>query len=240
MKKYIKHIIFGIVASLFVGISVLKIKNSSIEVMSSMPITNKVVVIDAGHGGIDPGSMNGDQTILEKDINLEITLKLRDLIESSGGVVVLTRDDDSSLYVDDGNKTIKQKYNENLRNRRSLIKESNADMFISIHMNALSGVKNASKYYGAQTFYSTTNENSESLAKIVQGELKRILDENNKRQIKSGSDKYILKDNPMPSILIECGFLSNEKEAKLLTDEKYQDKVAWAIYVGIQKYFSEN
>ena len=205
-----------------------------------MPITNKVIVLDAGHGGIDPGSMNDNKTILEKDINLAITLKLRDLIESSGGTVILTREDDSSLYVDDGKKSIREKYNENLRNRRKMVQESNADMFLSIHMNALSGVPNASKYYGAQTFYSVSNEQSQTLAKVVQGELKRVVDESNNREIKSGSDKYILKENAMPSILIECGFLSNEKEAKLLTDEKYQDKVAWAIYVGIQKYFSEN
>jgi N-acetylmuramoyl-L-alanine amidase len=239
LKKYIKHTIFGVIALIFVIISVFEIKNSSKEVMNSMPTTNKVIVLDAGHGGIDPGTMNDDKTILEKDINLAITLKLRELIESSGGVVILTREDDSSLYVEEGNKSIKQKYNENLRNRRALIQESEADLFLSIHMNALSGVKNASKYYGAQTFYATTDENSKTLAQIVQEELKRVVDEDNERKIKSGSDKYILKENSMPSILIECGFLSNEKEANLLTTEKYQEKIAWAIYVGIQKYFSE-
>ncbi|MPN26530.1 Germination-specific N-acetylmuramoyl-L-alanine amidase [bioreactor metagenome] len=143
------------------------------------------------------------------------------------------------MYQEDGNKTTRQKYNENLKNRKKIIDESNADMFVSIHMNALTG-NGASKYYGAQTFYPKGKEESVQLSKYIQQELKRVVDKTNNREIKPRDDIYLLKENKIPSVLIECGFLSNEKEAKMLTDEKYQEKIAWSIYVGVQKYFSEN
>ena len=110
-------------------------------------------------------------------------------------------------------------------------------MFISIHMNALAG-EGASKYYGAQTFYPAGKEDSVKLSKYIQQELKRVVDETNNREVKPRDDLYLLKDNDIPSVLIECGFLSNDKEAKLLTDEKYQEKIAWSIYAGIQNYFT--
>ena len=134
-------------------------------------------------------------------------------------------------------KLLRQKYNENLKNRKKIIEESNADMFISIHLNAFS---EHLKYYGAQTFYPAGKEDSVKLSKCIQDELKRVVDNTNNREIKPRDDLYLLKDNKIPSVLIECGFLSNEKEAKLLNDEKYQEKIAWAIYAGIQKYFTEN
>lgn len=225
------------VALILMTASIYEIKENSEDVMKYMPVTNKVIILDAGHGGIDSGTLNDDKTILEKDINLAITHKIRELLESSGAHVILTREDDSSLYVEDGKKTIRQKYNENLKNRKKIIEESNADMFISIHMNALVG-KGASKYYGAQTFYPAGKEDSIKLSKYIQQELKRIVDKTNNREVKPRDDLYLLKDNNIPSVLIECGFLSNDKEAKLLTDEKYQEKIAWSIYAGIQNYFT--
>lgn len=217
--------------------SIYEIKESSETVMKYMPVTNKVIVLDAGHGGIDSGTLSSDKTVVEKEINLLITHKIRELLESSGAHVILTREDDSSLYVEDGNKTIRQKYNENLKNRKQIIEDSNADMFVSIHMNALTG-EGASKYYGAQTFYPSGKEDSIKLSKTIQQELKRVVDNTNNREIKPRDDLYLLKDNKIPSVLIECGFLSNEKESKLLTNEEYQEKIAWAIYVGIQNYFT--
>lgn len=236
MKNYIKHTVFGVIALLLVTVAIFEIKNVSENVMEYMPVTNKTIILDAGHGGIDPGKLSNDKDIQEKDVNLAITLKLRELLESSGALVILTREDDSSLYTEDGKKTIREKYNENLKNRKKIIKESNADMFISIHSNAFT----ESKYYGAQTFYPAGKEDSVNLSKYIQQELKRVVDKTNNREIKSSEDIYVLKENDIPSALIECGFLSNEKEAKLLSDEKYQEKIAWSIYVGIQKYFSSN
>ena len=234
MKKYIKHIIFGVVSFTLMFVAIFEIESASEETMKHMPVTNKVIILDAGHGGIDPGKLSNDKLIQEKDVNLSITLKLRELLESSGAVVVLTREDDSSLYTEDGSKTIRQKYNENLKNRKKIIQESNANMFVSIHSNAFT----ESKYYGAQTFYPKGKEDSCELSKTIQNELKRVVDNTNNREMKATDDIYVLKDNEIPSVLIECGFLSNDKEAKLLNDEAYQEKIAWAIYVGIQKYFS--
>ena len=236
MKKYIKHIVFVVISTIITTISILKVREVSEEAISYMPITNRTIVLDAGHGGIDSGTSSDDKTIFEKDINLAITLKLKELIESSGGLVILTRDDDSSLYEESGNKTTRQKYNENLKNRKKIADKSNADMFISIHLNYFT----QSKYYGAQTFYPESNKDGKALASCIQDEFKRVVDNSNNRVIKSRNDLYLLKDCKIPSALIECGFLSNEKEAKLLNDEEYQEKIAWAIYSGIQKYFDEN
>lgn len=236
MKKYIKHIVFGLVSFLLVGVSIIEIKSSSEDVIKLMPITNKTIIVDAGHGGIDPGAMTDDESIKEKDVNLKITMKLKELLEASGAMVILTRNDDTSLYKEEEGKTIRQKYNENLKNRKKIIKESSADMFVSIHLNKFE----QSKYYGAQTFYPYGKDEDKLLATYIQAELKRVVDNTNNREIKPRNDLYLLKENEIPSTLIECGFLSNDKEAKLLNDEKYQNEIAWAIYVGIQRYFSEN
>ena len=117
-----------------------------------------------------------------------------------------------------------------------MIEESGVDAFVSVHLNKFE----QSKYYGAQTFYPQGQDDSKLLSKFIQDELKRVVDETNQREVKPSNDIYLLKDNKIPSVLIECGFLSNEKESKLLNDEKYQEKVAWAIYAGIQKYFGTN
>ena len=236
MRKYIKHIIFSIIALLLIIVSIFEIKDVSKDVMKYMPVTNKTIILDAGHGGIDPGALTKDKNTAEKDVNLIIALKIRELLEASGALVILTREEDVSLYEESGNKTIRQKYNENLKNRKKIIQESNADMFVSIHLNAFE----QSKYYGAQTFYPKGKEDSIGLSKYIQGELKRVVDKTNNREVKARDDIYLLKENEIPSVLIECGFLSNEKEAKLLVDKKYQEKLAWSIYVGIQKYFSSN
>lgn len=212
--------------------AIIEVKNNMSEPVSFMPITNKVIVLDAGHGGMDPGALSNDKNTLEKDINLEIALKLRELLESSGALVILTREDDVSLHEDAPGKTIRQKYNENLKNRKKIIEESNADLFVSIHLNAFE----QTKYHGAQTFY-PYDEKSKLLATFVQKELKRVVDQSNMREVKPRNDIYLLKENKIPSMLIECGFLSNEKETQLLKDSNYQEKIAWAIYAGMQKYF---
>ncbi|MGL5753832.1 MAG: N-acetylmuramoyl-L-alanine amidase CwlD [Paraclostridium sp.] len=234
--KYIKCV--SLIGALLccLSIFIFEVKKNSQNVMSYMPATNKVIMLDAGHGGIDPGALNEDKDILEKDINLQITLKLRELLEASGCLVLLTREEDVSLYEEGVGKTTRQKYNENLKNRKKLIKESGVDAFISIHLNKFE----QSKYYGAQTFYPEGQDDSKLLSKFIQEELKRVVDKSNQREVKPSKDIYLLKDNEIPSVLIECGFLSNEKETDLLNDEKYQEKIAWAIYAGMQKYFGAN
>ncbi|WP_297132632.1 N-acetylmuramoyl-L-alanine amidase, partial [Terrisporobacter sp.] len=191
MKKYIKHIVFGLVSFLLVGVSIIEIKSSSEDVIKLMPITNKTIIVDAGHGGIDPGAMTDDESIKEKDVNLKITMKLKELLEASGAMVILTRNDDTSLYKEEEGKTIRQKYNENLKNRKKIIKESSADMFVSIHLNKFE----QSKYYGAQTFYPYGKDEDKLLATYIQAELKRVVDNTNNREIKPRNDLYLLKEN---------------------------------------------
>lgn len=197
-----------------------------------LPVTNKVIVIDPGHGGVDPGAV-GDDGIHEKDVNLEISLKLRRLLEQSGSTVVLTRDEDVGLYTEKST-TYRAKKNEDLRNRRIMVNEINPDLFLTVHINAFP----QSRYYGAQTFYQGDNEESKKLARIIQEEFRNVLDKDNHRVSQKGS-AYLLKEVNSTSVLIECGFFSNENEEKLLKNSKYQEKIAWAIYVAVVRYFNE-
>ncbi|MEJ8552936.1 N-acetylmuramoyl-L-alanine amidase CwlD [Tepidibacter sp. Z1-5] len=198
----------------------------------NMPVTNKVIIVDAGHGGIDPGALGKNS--LEKDINLKIALKVRSLLEESGALVILTREKDESLYIEDGKKTIRQRYNENLKNRKQLIKESKADIFVSIHLNSFTD----SKYYGAHVLYPKNDIYGKQLATFIQEEMRRVIDKDNNREAKGRNDLYLFKGNGVASALIECGFLSNLNEENLLKSDEYQDKIAWSIYAGIQKYFN--
>lgn len=194
------------------------------------PVNNRVVVIDAGHGGRDAGA-SGKSGTKEKDINLSISKKLKRYIEESGGVAIMIREEDNGLYsIDSPNKK-----KEDMKNRKQIIEESEADIFISIHLNSFP----QAQYYGAQVFYFKDSEVSRQFAKIMQQELRRVLDRNNERVEKSTAEYFILKGNEIPSILIECGFLSNAEEERLLSQDEYQEKIAWSIYTGIMRFFIE-
>lgn len=188
----------------------------------------RTIVIDPGHGGQDGGA-SGTAGTVEKDINLAIAQKLRGYIEANGDVCIMTRETDTGLYEDYGTKWIKSK---DLKKRKEIINNSNGDIFISIHLNSFP----QRQYYGAQVFYQTGNEKARLLAECVQNQMVCILDPDNKRVAKASDTYYILKNNLMPSIIAECGFLSNPREEKLLKDEEYQNKIAYAIYTGILKY----
>lgn len=195
--------------------------------------TNKVVIIDAGHGGIDPGAIGRDGTI-EKDINLNIAQKLKGYLEDAGYTCIMIREIDEGLYSEYGR--IRDKKNEDLRNRKQFIKKYKADLFISIHLNFFP----ESQYYGAQVFYPKNDTESEKIAKLIQQELIKTLNRGNKREAKGTNDIYVIRDNQIPSILIECGFLSNYEEEQLLKSEIYQNKIAWAIFKGISAYYLGN
>lgn len=171
-------------------------------------IGNRIIIIDAGHGGIDGGAVGKSGTI-EKNINLEISKKLKAYIESGGDTCIMIREVDEGLYSEYG--TIRNKKNEDLKNRKEIIKGYRADLFISVHLNSFP----ESKYYGAQVFYPKGDDNSKLLAKKVQEELLVLLNRGNKRVEKESDSYYLLKDNPVPSLLIECGFLSNPEEEML-------------------------
>lgn len=188
----------------------------------------KVIIIDAGHGGIDPGGVGPNS--LEKDINLSISKKLKGYIEEQGYTCIMVREVDEGLYSPSG--TIRNKKNEDLKNRKQLIKEYNCDIFISVHLNKFG----QSQYYGAQVFYLKGNPESQRLGISVQNELKRVIGRGNTRVAKPSNDYYLLRGNTIPSIIVECGFLTNHDEEKLLMDDSYQNKVAFAIFSGLTKY----
>jgi N-acetylmuramoyl-L-alanine amidase len=192
------------------------------------------ILIDPGHGGVDQGA-SGDMKIGEAPINLAISEKLMSFLEGSGFEVEMTRYDDSGLYTELSG-TIRDKKNEDLKNRVELINNSNADLVISIHLNSFP----QKQYYGAHVFYQKSNEATTKLAAdIIQESMKNILDKSNQRvpQIKKGIK--IMDDTKVPVILIECGFLSNNSEERKLISEDYQEKTAWAIYTGLLKYLNE-
>ena len=197
----------------------------------AVPVTNKVVILDAGHGTPDEGaeSSNG---VLEAPINLQITLKVQKLLESSGATVILTRSDENSIYEIDA-KTIAQKKVSDIHNRVKIGNNSSADVFVSIHLNKIS----QSQYSGWQTFYKNGDENSKKLATSIQNNLNEAIASDNSRIPHTLSNVYIMKNVEIPITIVECGFLSNpEDEAKLQTDE-YQEMLAWGIYNGIMNYF---
>lgn len=215
---------------LIVGVcAYFKFAISSVQTLG-LSTTSKVIVIDPGHGGYDPGKV-GIKGSHEKDINLAIALKLKDYLEESGAKVVMTRTQDEDL---DG---LPDKFNKNsdMRARKEIINGSGADILISIHQNAFT----QPEVRGAQVFYYNESNNAKALANNVQTSITENADANNKRKIKSTENYYVLKVSTMPGIIIECGFLTNSEEAAALNSKEYQDKMAWSIYAGIVKYFQQ-
>jgi N-acetylmuramoyl-L-alanine amidase len=193
---------------------------------------SKVILIDAGHGGIDGGAVGAAGTI-EKNINLSIAKKLKGYLEEQGYTVIMVRETDEGLYLPYG--TIRDKKNQDLKKRKELIDEYKVDVFLSIHLNKFV----EEKYYGSQVFYLKGDEGSQKLARSIQKELQNILNRGNKRVEKPSNDYYLFKGNKIPSVIVECGFLSNHEEEKLLNDDEYQNKLAWSIFSGLIKYFTE-
>lgn len=189
-----------------------------------------VVIIDPGHGGEDSGAVAN--SVLEKDINLDISLRLRDMLRASGITVKMTRDSDLSIY-DTSAGTIREKKVSDLKNRVEIANSSKNNILVSIHQNKFED----SKYSGAQMFYSTNNEKSRILAESIRQSVTGLIQQDNKRELKkAGSDIYLLNKSTVPSVVVECGFLSNSEEAKMLSDEEYKSKMAFAIYCGILEY----
>ena len=221
-----------IVLSLLIACGIFLFKEYKTKEVSYLPITNRIIGIDPGHGGVDPGAVS-KTGIMEDDINLKIALKLKRFIEQSGGIAIMTREKDVGLYTSES-KTLRQMKVEDLKNRKKLIEDSDCEVFISIHLNSFT----KPRYYGAQTFYMKDDLISLDLANIIQEELKYVLDKENYRNPTARDDIYLLKEMTIPTVLVEGGFLSNPLEEKLLITEEYQEKIAWTIYVGIMKYFS--
>lgn len=200
----------------------------TIESMAD-PADHKIVVIDAGHGGSDPGKI-GVNKALEKDINLSIVLKVKELLEQKGITVVLTREDENGLY----QETDTNKKRSDMQKRCQIIAESKCSIAVSIHQNSYheEGVS------GPQVFYYTTSTQGQQLATIIQNELIAQLAPVSKRTAKPNDSYYLLKKAVCPIVIVECGFLSNWNEAALLVTDDYQKKVAQAVADGIEKHLS--
>lgn len=196
----------------------------SIVVASNILQEEKVVVIDAGHGGDDPGKI-GINDALEKEINLQIAKDIKKYLEEAGITVIMTREDENSLS---NNKT------EDLQKRVKIIDESKAEIAVSIHQNSFSS--EAEK--GAQVFYYSESEEGEKLAQILQNHLK-MLDPENRREIKENNTYFLLKRTKIPTVIVECGFLSNWEEAEKLADAEYQKEIAQVISEGILTYMNQ-
>ena len=189
------------------------------------------VIIDAGHGGADPGKV-GINGALEKDINLEIAMKLKNFLEMADVEVILTRDSDAGLYDEDAsNKKV-----QDMKRRVEIIETAKPDVTVSIHQNSY----HEEYVHGAQTFYYEGSERSKALAEKIQQVLLNEVDKDNKRVAKSNDSYYLLKKTSVPIVIVECGFLSNSEEAQKLNSDYYQEKLAWAVHLGILQYINDS
>lgn len=190
----------------------------------------RIVIVDAGHGGDDPGKV-GINGALEKDINLSIAFLVKKYLEQQDVTVVMTRNSDDGLYrAESPNKKI-----EDLKNRLAVIDASGAVLAVSIHQNSYT----SEKVNGAQVFYYESSAEGEKAAKLMQQQLRNGVDETNDREAKKNGSYYLLKKSSVPTIIVECGFLSNGEEANRLIDKAYQEKMAWNISMGILQYLND-
>ena len=204
----------------------------SVSVISeNISENDKCVIIDAGHGGEDGGTQSADG-VLEKDINLSISLKIDEILRSLGIKTVLIRDGDYMIYDEDSN-TIRQKKVSDIHNRKKYMDEYKSSIFLSIHQNYFI----ESKYSGAQVFYSKNDDLSPEIAQSIQDSIRNNIQPENERKIKqSGTEIYLLYYATVPTVMVECGFLSNKNETENLVTDEYQKKIAFSIVEGILNY----
>lgn len=223
---------FNILFLILVCLSMLILRRpSDIQTTSSNAENRTTIVIDAGHGGNDPGKV-GINHALEKDINLSIALKLKMFLEANDLNVIMTREEDKALY----SEGVNNKKSSDMRKRVELINNSNAVLAISIHQNSYT----SESIKGAQVFYYNNASESKMFAEIMQDQIKRTINDGNKRVAKKNNNYYLLKKTAIPTVIVECGFLSNYTEASLLVDDGYQEKLAWAIHLGIMSYLNQS
>lgn len=198
--------------------------------------TQKTVLLDAGHGGEDPGAVSDYSQIKEKDINLNIVFEIKRLLEAENYKVILTREEDKLQYQEDTTNIV-QKRKQDLLRRKKMMDEAGADIVVSIHLNKFP----QTKYFGAQTFFPPDMPQSQKLAMSIQKSIRENLDPSNKREALVKKEPIIiLKDCKTTSVVVECGFLSNQEEEQKLQTKEYQDKTAFAVKEGIKAYFAKN
>lgn len=232
MKKKLDVIMAAVLIAGSIGVYFL-LQNNKKEIMkeavNTVAAKGHIIVIDAGHGGNDPGKVgiNGE---FEKNINLAISLKLQKCFENLGYTVVMTRTEDKGLYSDNA---INKKA-EDLKKRCEIVEQSGAELVISIHQNSFQDYRVA----GAQVFYYEHSDKGKYLAEQYQKLLREYVDTNNTRTPKPNDSYYLLLHTPCPAVIVECGFLSNEDEAFLLNQDYYQERICKALVSGTEVYFN--
>ena len=192
------------------------------ETIGEAEKSDRIVVLDAGHGGTDSGKV-GINGVKEKDINLTITNSVKKILEKENIQVIMTRETDKQLA---------QSKVEDLKYRVKIMNETSPVLAVSIHQNSY----HEEYVKGAQVFYYGNSGDAERLAELIQTRLKEGVDPENNRQAKANESYYLLKKTSIPVVIVECGFLSNWEEAKLLQEEEYQNRIAWAVAMGTIRY----
>lgn len=220
---------YALTVIMLLAITALAIPSLSVSAKLGIPPERDIVVLDAGHGGVDPGKV-GVGNVLEKDINLTIVLKLREYLQANGVTVYLTREGDEGLYTE----TDSNKKTADMRARCAMIEEIAPDLVVSIHQNSYS----SSSACGPQIFYYKTSEKGQRLAAILQERLNAMPECMDQRTIKANSDYYLLLNVSCPIVIAETGFLSNKTETQMLATEAYQDRLAWELCLGVLEYLN--
>ncbi len=235
MKKLIKNVCFILITFTFCGFCFFTFqnngraafaKNNELTQTDTVPSRNYTVVIDPGHGGTDPGSLGYKTKVHEAELNLKLSKMLKEKLEGAGINVVMTRETDKAM-IEGAGKIWKKK---DMQARKELIKNIRPNMVISLHQNSYTN----HTLRGAQVFYDKTSEISKNIADCIQEQFKENLDKSIKAT--SPGDYFMLKCTSAPSVIVECGFLSNAEEEKLLLTEDYQTKIIDCIHKGIIKF----
>lgn len=231
-KRFLPRFIIVLVLCIISSVGI--IREKTVQTGSQKILKCQTIIIDAGHGGFDGGAVALDGTS-EKDINLNISLTLANMLKVSGYNVVLTRNEDTSTDSIDSDKIASRKKSD-LKNRLSLMEKYPNSYYVSIHLNKFTTTAAS----GAQVFYSKNFDESKEIALCVQKSIVSMLQPTNKRVIKQGtSATYLLHNAKVPAIIVECGFLSNSAELLKLKDEDYQNQMSFAIFGGIIDYFND-
>ena len=223
-------ILIGIVVFLLVFISTC---SKEIIVQTTGNTKTYKIVVDAGHGAPDGGAVSSDG-VVQAGLNLEIAEKLRDALEDEGFLVIMTREDENNIADTDKQKSLREMKSSDLNNRVNIANNSGADIMISIHMNKFEGGSS----WGWQTFYSKNSDEGKRLATLVQSSIQKNIDRVNKRVALSIEGIKIVDKTNIPVIIVECGFLSNTEDLRLLQTEEYQNKIVIGIIDGVKEFYS--
>ena len=227
----IEHKLLSLVMGIMLIVSMFFVGKEAAEYVNGSNVKNmeRCVVIDAGHGGDDPGKIVINDA-LEKEINLQIAFRVKEYLEQNDIRVIMTRETDEGLY----DRNVSNKKVQDMKRRLEIIDKASPEVTVSIHQNSYP----EESIHGAQVFYYNGSVEGQKLAQKIQEQFIKKVDGENKRQIKANDSYYLLKKTATPIVIVECGFLSNYQEAENLCKEEYQEKVAWAICMGIMQYLN--